>query len=94
MDRSKFDKVIEQAASECGCKIVEVSWDDDDNVFEVTIDREDASDVSLDDCQHVHRAVLDAFDRNVEDYSMTVSSLGIDAAEADAMLSQDDEANE
>ena len=85
MDRNDFQKVIDLASAERGCTIVEVSFDDDDNVFEVIIDKE-GSDVSLEDCEYVHRAVLTAFDRNIEDYSMTVSSRGIDAAEADEML--------
>lgn len=87
MERNEFQKVIEKAAQERACSIVEVKFDDDDNVFEVIIDKDDA-DVSLDDCEYIHRAVLDAFDRNIEDYSMTVSSLGIDAGEADEMLKQ------
>lgn len=87
MDRNDFQKVIDLASAERGCTIVEVSFDDDDNVFEVIIDKE-GSDVSLEDCEYVHRAVLTAFDRNIEDYSMTVSSRGIDAAEADEMLKQ------
>ena len=35
----------------------------------------------------VHRAVLAAFDRDIEDYALTVSSVGISAEEADALLS-------
>ena len=87
MDRNEFQKVIDLASSERGCEIVEVSFDDDDNVFEVTIDKE-GGDVSLEDCEYIHRAVLAAFDRNIEDYSLTISSRGIDAAEADEMLKQ------
>lgn len=87
MDRNDFQKVIDLASAERGCTIVEVSFDDDDNVFEVIIDKEGA-DVSLEDCEYIHRAVLAAFDRNIEDYSLTVSSRGIDAAEADEMLKQ------
>mgnify|MGYP003341770367 CR=1 FL=1 len=87
MDRNDFQKVIDLASAERGCTIVEVSFDDDDNVFEVIIDK-DGSDVSLEDCEYIHRAVLAAFDRNIEDYSLTVSSRGIDAAEADEMLKQ------
>lgn len=87
MDRNGFQKVIDLASAERGCTIVEVSFDDDDNVFEVIIDK-DGSDVSLEDCEYIHRAVLAAFDRNIEDYSLTVSSRGIDAAEADEMLKQ------
>lgn len=85
MKQEELQKVLEQAAQECGCKVVAVDFNDDDNVFDVTIDKEDG-DVELADCEHVHRAVLDAFDRNVEDYALTVGSLGISAEEADEML--------
>lgn len=85
MERKELEKVLEAAAKERGCRIVELDFDEDDNVIVVTIDKDDA-DVNLGDCEFVHRAVLDTFDRNIEDYSMTVTSLGIDGAEADEML--------
>ena len=85
MDRTEFEKVVEKAVAERGCTLVDIMFNDDDNVFEVTIDRAGA-DVSLEDCEYVHRAVLAAFDRNIEDYALTVGSVGIDAAEADEML--------
>ena len=85
MVKEEFLKVVEQAASEKSCKVVDLSFDDDENVFEVTLSKEGA-DVELADCEYVHRAVLAAFDRNIEDYSLTVSSLGIDPAEADEIL--------
>ena len=84
MDRTKFEKVVEKAVAERGCSLVDILFNDD-NVFEVTIDKADA-DVDLADCEYVHRAVLAAFDRNIEDYALTVGSVGIDAAEADEML--------
>ena len=85
MEKSELLKVLEQAASERGCKVVDLDFNDDDNVFEVTIDKPSA-DVDIADCEFVHRAVLAAFDRNIEDYSLTVSSVGISAEEADALL--------
>ena len=85
MDRTEFEKVVEKAVAERGCSLVDIMFNDDDNVFEVTIDKAGA-DVGLADCEYVHRAVLAAFDRNVEDYALTVGSVGIDAAEADEML--------
>jgi len=86
MKQEELSKVLEKAAGEKNCKIVELVFNDDDNVFEVTIDKIDGSPVDLSDCEYVHRAVLAAFDRNVEDYALTVSSLGIDAEQADEML--------
>ena len=85
MDLVKFKEVVTLAATERGCELVELMLNDDDNVFEVVIDRKDGN-VDLGDCEYVHRAVLAAFDRNIEDYALTVGSAGIDAAEADEML--------
>ena len=85
MDRNKFQNVVEAASRERGCTLVDIRWDDDDNVFEVTIDKP-SDHVDLEDCEHVHRAVLAAFARNIEDYSLTVGSLGIGAEEADELL--------
>ncbi len=85
MDRLKFEAVLEKAAGERGCEVVELAFNDDDNIFEVTIDKKDGL-VDLSDCEFVHRAVLDAFDRNVEDYSLTVGSLGLSSEEADKIL--------
>ena len=85
MEKDLFYQVVEKAARERGLVVADIQFDDDDNVFEVTIDKPEA-DVDLADCEYVHRAVLAAFDRNVEDYALTVGSVGIDAAEADEML--------
>ena len=85
MDLVKFKEVVTLAATERGCELVELMLNDDDNVFEVVIDRKDGN-VDLGDCEYIHRAVLAAFDRNIEDYALTVGSAGIDASEADEML--------
>ena len=85
MDLVKFREVVRMAADERGCELVDLMLNDDDNVFEVVIDRKEGN-VDLGDCEYVHRAVLAAFDRNIEDYALTVGSAGIDAAEADEML--------
>lgn len=90
MEKELFFEVVRKAAAERGLEVVEIAFDDDDNVFEVTIDRPEG-DVDLADCEYVHRAVLAAFDRDVEDYSLTVTSRGIDAAEADALLQSTNE---
>lgn len=84
MKQEELKKVVVSAASERGCSLVEIDFNDDDNIFDVTIDK--AEGVSLDDCEFVHRAVLAAFDRNVEDYALTVGSAGIGAEEADEIL--------
>ena len=79
--------MLEKAASERGCRLVALSFDDDNNVFDATVASLDGEAlVSLDDCEYVHRAVLAAFDRNIEDYALTVGSDVFDAALADDIL--------
>ena len=56
-------------------------------VLRITIDKEGGADLA--DCEYVHRAVLAAFDRDIEDYALTVGSAGISSEEADQMLSRD-----
>lgn len=85
MERKAFEEVVRRTVAERGCILADILFNDDDNVFEVTIDKADG-DVELADCEYVHRAVLAAFDRNIEDYALTVGSVGIDAAEADEIL--------
>ena len=46
-----------------------------DNIIDVQLDS--MSDFNIDDCVKVNNAVLDAFDRDVEDYELTVGSYGI-----------------
>ena len=90
MEKSELMNVLEQAAAQRGCVVVDLDFNDDDNVFEVTIDKP-SDNVDIADCEFVHRAVLAAFDRNIEDYSLTVSSMGISAEEADALLRAEEE---
>ena len=85
MEQKELQNVLEKAAAERACKVVGLDFNGDDNVFEVTIDKEEGP-VDLEDCEYVHRAVLSAFDRNIEDYALTVGSMGIDAEEADEIL--------
>lgn len=85
MEQKELQKVLQKAAQERGCSVVELVFNDDDNIFDVTIDKVHGP-VDLEDCEYVHRAVLAAFDRNIEDYALTVGSKGIDSAEADEIL--------
>ena len=84
MDRKEFDHVASAAAQQRGCVIVETLFNEEDNIFELTLDKDGGAD--LEDCESVHRAILSAFDRDLEDYSLTVGSVGISAEEADALL--------
>lgn len=86
MEKDKLLSVLESAAAVRGCSVAALDFNDDDNVFDVTLSSTDGSSVDLEDCEYVHRAVLSAFDRDVEDYALTVGSEGISGEEADEML--------
>ena len=88
MDEAKLRTVALEAAEKQGCSIVSLMLDDDNNI-EITIAREGAP-VELQHCEAVHRAVLAAFDRDVEDYALTVSSEGISGEEADRLLQEEE----
>lgn len=85
MQRKEFEEVVLRAAAERSCEVVAIDFNDDDNVFEVTLDKADGL-VDLEDCEYVHRAVLAAFDRDVEDYALTVGSAGLSPEEAEEIL--------
>ncbi len=85
MQRKDFEEVVLRAAAERSCEVVAIDFNDDDNVFELTLDKVDGL-VDLEDCEYVHRAVLAAFDRDVEDYALTVGSAGLSPEEAEEIL--------
>ncbi len=86
MEKNELLPVVEQAVAERACTLSGLELDDDNNI-EITIDKAGGADLA--DCEYVHRAVLAAFDRDIEDYALTVGSLGISSEEADRLLSQD-----
>ena len=90
MERTELQKVLEAAAKERCCTVAGLDFDEDDNIIDVTLSKEEGC-VNLGDCEYVHRAVLAAFDRDFEDYALTVGSAGISGAEADALLKEMDE---
>ena len=59
-----------------GCYLVDVTVSKDNDV-EITMESEDTK-VEIDDCVAVSRAFEAKFDREKEDYSITVSSAGLD----------------
>ena len=59
-----------------GCFIVEVSVSKDNDII-LTIESEEGN-IELDDCVSISRYFETKFDREVEDYSLTVSSAGLD----------------
>ena len=59
-----------------GCFIVDISVSKDNDIV-LTIESENAK-IELDDCVSLSRFFETKFDREVEDYSLTVSSAGLD----------------
>ena len=59
-----------------GCFIVDVSVSKDNDIV-LTIESEEGT-IELDDCVSLSRFFETKFDREVEDYSLTVSSAGLD----------------
>jgi len=59
-----------------GCFLVDMNVTKDNDIT-ITIESE-AGIVDLQDCEAINDVVLAAFDRDVEDYALTVSSAGLD----------------
>ena len=85
MEISEILKIAVPAAEERGCKVLDAKGDDDNN-FEIIRSEEHTSELQ----SHSDRAILAAYDRDIEDYSLTVGSEGISAEEADAALATED----
>lgn len=75
IDTDKLTQVVEQALQGSDLFLVDVAIDHQEAVVEVTIDGMQG--VTLDDCVMVNNAVLAAFDRDKEDFELTVGSYGI-----------------
>ena len=74
IDRTALEQVINEALE--GTKMFLVTLKvSKDNVIDVALDSEE--DITIDDCVAVNDAVHEAFDRDVEDYELTVGSYGI-----------------
>ena len=72
-------EIIDAVGSEIvarGCYIVDVTISKDNDI-EITIESEEGT-VELDDCVAVSRFFESKFDREKEDYSLTVTSAGLD----------------
>lgn len=76
MNASVIKDAIESAVVARGCFIVDVSVSKDNDIL-ITIESEGGI-VDLSDCEAVSRQVEASFDREVEDFSLTVSSAGLD----------------
>lgn len=76
MTTEEIINAIGPALSLRGCFLVEAKVGKDDDIV-VAIEKE-AGDVSLEDCEAINDAFLAAFDKDEHDYSLTVTSAGLD----------------
>ena len=74
IDKTALEQVINEALE--GTKMYLVTLKvSKDNVIDVALDSDE--DITIEDCVAVNDAVHEAFDRDVEDYELTVGSYGI-----------------
>ena len=74
IDKTALEQVINEALE--GTKMYLVTLKvNKDNIIDVALDSDE--DITIDDCVTVNDAVLAAFDRDEEDYELTVGSYGI-----------------
>ena len=74
IDKTELEQVINKALEGTNMFLVTVKVTKD-NVIDVALDSDE--DITIDDCVAVNDAVLAAFDRDDEDYELTVGSYGI-----------------
>ena len=76
MDKEKALQTIAPVLAESGCFLVGLDISKDNDIT-IAIEKEHGE-VDLDDCIRVNDVFVEAFDRDVEDYSLTVTSAGLD----------------
>ena len=76
IDKAELTDVINQALDGSDMFLVDVTVTPD-NVIDVEIDAD--RDITIDDCQRLNDIVLAKFDRDVEDYELTIGSCGLTA---------------
>ncbi|MBR4775147.1 MAG: ribosome assembly cofactor RimP [Bacteroidales bacterium] len=76
MTKEQIIQAVEAAVAERGCFLVEVSVSKDNDI-EIIIEKEEGV-VDWEDCGAIDKVVHEAFDQDVEDYALTVSSAGLD----------------
>ena len=76
MTKELIYKEIEPAVAARGCFITDVEVNPDYDIT-ISIESEQGS-VDMDDCVAVNDKFLETFDRDEEDYSLTVTSAGLD----------------
>ena len=76
MNKENIIQAVETAVKERGCFIVEVTVSKDNDI-EIVIEKEEGV-VDWEDCSAIDSVMHEAFDQDVEDYALTVSSAGLD----------------
>ena len=76
MNKEQIIQAIEPAVAERGCFLVEVTVSAENDI-EVVIEKEEGI-VDWEDYAAIDKVVHEAFDQDVEDYALTVSSAGLD----------------
>ncbi len=76
MNKEQIIQAIGPAVAERGCFLVEVTVSTANDI-EIVIEKEEGI-VDWEDCAAIDKVVHEAFDQDVEDYALTVSSAGLD----------------
>ena len=76
MDKGQIIQAVQAAAAERGCFIVDVTVSAANDI-EIILEKEQGE-VDWEDCAAIDQVVDEAFDQDVEDYALTVSSAGLD----------------
>lgn len=76
MQVTQILQAMEEAVSQRGCFIVEVTVSADNDI-EFVFEKEEGI-VDMDDCVALNDIFLEKFDRDVEDYALTMTSAGLD----------------
>ena len=76
MTKEQIIEATKGAIAERGCFLVEVTVSKDNDI-EIVIEKEEGI-VDWEDCAAIDKVVHEAFDQDVEDYALTVSSAGLD----------------
>ena len=76
MNKEQIIQAVETAVQERGCFLVEVTVSAANDI-EIVIEKEEGV-VDWEDCAAIDQVMHQAFDQDVEDYALTVSSAGLD----------------
>jgi len=76
MNKKEILLKMQKPVEDRGCFITDLSVSRDNDI-ELTIEKDFGS-VDLQDCEAINDVFLETFDRDVEDYALTVSSAGLD----------------